>query len=60
VSPALTTIRQDKRGLGAAAAHSLVQMMEDPQATPPVLMLPVDLVVRASSGAAKGGGSTND
>jgi LacI family transcriptional regulator len=60
VSPALTTIRQDKRGLGAAAARSLVQMMEDPQATPPVLMLPVDLVVRASSGAAKGGGSTND
>jgi LacI family transcriptional regulator len=53
-SPPLTTIRQDKRGLGAAAARSLVQMLEDPQASPPVLMLPVELVVRASCGAAFG------
>ena len=50
VSPPLTTIRQDKRGLGEAAARSLVQMMEDPQASPPVLVLPVELVVRASCG----------
>ena len=51
LTPPLTTIRQDKRGVGAAAARSLVQMIDDPQASPPVLMLPVELVVRASCGA---------
>jgi LacI family transcriptional regulator len=51
VSPALTTIRQDKRGLGAAAARSLVQMIDDPAAVPPVWTLPIELVVRESSGA---------
>ena len=54
VSPALTTIRQDKRGLGAAAARSLVQMIDDPAAVAPVWTLPVELVVRESCGAAAG------
>jgi LacI family transcriptional regulator len=53
VSPPLTTVRQDKRGLGAAAARSLVQMIEDPAAVPPMLLLPAELVVRGSCGAAK-------
>jgi LacI family transcriptional regulator, galactose operon repressor len=54
VSPPLTTIRQDKRALGGAAAHSLVQMIEDTTAPPPETTLPVELVVRGSCGAAKG------
>jgi LacI family transcriptional regulator len=54
VSPALTTIRQDKRGLGAAAARSLVQMIDDPAAVPPIWTLPVELVIRDSCGASTG------
>ena len=53
VSPALTTIRQDKRELGVAAARSLVQLIDDAGATPHVSVLPVELVIRESSGAAK-------
>jgi LacI family transcriptional regulator len=51
VSPALTTIRQGKRELGAAAARSLVQLIEDPDTAPHVSVLPVELVVRQSCGA---------
>ena len=50
VNPALTSIRQDKIGLGLAAARALVEQIEAPAATPPVLTLPVELVVRASCG----------
>jgi LacI family transcriptional regulator len=49
ISPPLTTIRQDKRGLGSTAAQSLVEMIEDAEAPPPVRTLPVELVVRAST-----------
>jgi LacI family transcriptional regulator len=52
LNPSLTTIRQDKRGLGTTAALSLVQMIEDPDSAPPARMLPVELVVRQSCGAA--------
>ena len=55
VSPALTTIRQDKVGLGLAAARAIVEQIENPDITPPVLTLPVELVVRASCGSAWGG-----
>jgi len=48
VHPALTTIRQDKEGLGAAAAEGLVAMIEDPDCPPPQVTLPVALVVRES------------
>jgi LacI family transcriptional regulator len=58
VSPALTTIRQDKRGLGVEAARSLVQLIDDPDAAPHVSVLPVELVVRQSCGAGKGGGAS--
>jgi LacI family transcriptional regulator len=51
VSPALTTIRQDKAAIGQAAAAALVTMIEDPEAVPPVVTVPVELVVRASSAA---------
>jgi LacI family transcriptional regulator len=51
VQPALTTIRQDKEGLGAAAGEALIRMIEDPTASPPAVTLPVELVVRDSCGA---------
>jgi LacI family transcriptional regulator, galactose operon repressor len=51
LSPPLTTIRQDMVGIGLAAGRALVEQIEDPDATPPVLTLPVELVVRASCGA---------
>jgi LacI family transcriptional regulator len=51
VDPPLTTIRQDKLGLGLAAARGLVQQIESPELTPPVLTLPVELVRRASTAA---------
>jgi LacI family transcriptional regulator len=50
MQPALTTIRQDKLGLGSAAADALLRMIELDGAPPPGITLPVELVVRASSG----------
>jgi LacI family transcriptional regulator len=61
LAPALTTVRQDMIGIGLAAGRALVEQIENPDATPPVLTLPVELVVRASSGAraadGQGGGA---
>ena len=51
LQPALTTIKQDKVQLGATAAEALLRMIEEADAAPPVKTLPVELVVRASSGA---------
>jgi LacI family transcriptional regulator len=51
MQPALTTVRQDKLGLGAAAAEALLRMIELDGSPPPGITLPVELVVRASSGA---------
>jgi LacI family transcriptional regulator len=50
LNSSLTTIRQDKPGLGLAAARALIQQIENPELTPPVLTLPIELVVRESSG----------
>jgi LacI family transcriptional regulator len=57
IDPSLTTIRQDKLGIGLAAARALVEQIENPEITPPVLTLPVELVVRASCGGAPAGDS---
>lgn len=51
MQPSLTTIRQDKTGLGAAAGDALLRMLEAADAAPPTITLPVELVVRESSGA---------
>jgi LacI family transcriptional regulator len=51
LSPPLTTVRQDMVGIGQAAGRALVEQIENPDVTPPVLTLPVELVVRASCGA---------
>jgi LacI family transcriptional regulator len=50
VSPQLTTMRQDMRGLGAAAAEALLCMIDEPAASPPQLLLDVELVLRESCG----------
>jgi LacI family transcriptional regulator len=54
VAPSLTTVRQDMVGIGLAAGRGLVEQIENPDDTPPALTLPVELVVRASSGSAQG------
>jgi LacI family transcriptional regulator, galactose operon repressor len=55
LSPPLTTIRQDMVGIGLAAGRALVEQIENPDSTPPVLTLPVELVVRASCGSPANG-----
>jgi len=52
LSPAITTIRQEAPEMGVAAGRSLIEMIEDPQVVAPVRVLPVELVVRESCGAA--------
>jgi LacI family transcriptional regulator len=47
--PPLTTIRQDRRELGAVAATRAIKLIEDPEAAPRETVLPVELVVRSSS-----------
>jgi len=47
--PPLTTIRQDRQELGTVAAERAIELIEDPEAGPPATVLPVELVVRASS-----------
>ena len=59
LNPALTTIRQDKVGLGLAASRAIVEQIENPDVTPPVLTLPVELIVRGSCGSTWGGAAGN-
>ena len=47
--PPLTTIRQDRQELGTVAAERAIERIEDPEASPPATVLPVELVARASS-----------
>src|SRR4051812_41623482 len=47
--PPLTTVRQDKPALGAAAGAALMELIDAKDATPPELVLPVELVVREST-----------
>ena len=51
MEPALTTVHQDKPGLGAAACEALVRIIEDTANGPPVVILPTELIVRESCGA---------
>jgi LacI family transcriptional regulator len=47
--PPLTTLRQDKLGLGAAAGEALVALMEEDGDAQAAATLPVELVVRGST-----------
>jgi LacI family transcriptional regulator len=49
LQPPLTTIRQDKAGLGTAAAEAVIRMIEGDGAAPPVVTLPIELVERGST-----------
>lgn len=53
VIPALTTMRQDAIGMGTAAAEAVLRMLEDPDSSPPVMLIETELIVRESSGPAK-------
>jgi LacI family transcriptional regulator, galactose operon repressor len=53
VTPPLTTIRQDKAGLGAAAGTALIELIGGAR-NAGVVTLPVDLVARGSSAAPAG------
>ncbi len=47
--PPLTTIRQDRERLGEVAVESLVELMDNRGEDGPQVVLPVSLVVRAST-----------
>jgi LacI family transcriptional regulator, galactose operon repressor len=49
VNPPLTTVRQDKAGLGAVAGEALVRLIEGDEDVPAGTTLPVTLVVRGST-----------
>ena len=49
VHPPLTTLRQDKAGLGAEAGRALLALIDGKADTPAVMTLPVELVVRGST-----------
>jgi len=51
LTPALTTLRQDKSGIGGAAAAALRRVIEQSEAPASTIALPVELVVRDSTSA---------
>jgi LacI family transcriptional regulator len=53
IQPPLTTLAQDKTGLGVAAARLLLRQIEGADTAPPVT-LPVDLIVRGSTAPSGG------
>jgi LacI family transcriptional regulator len=52
--PGLTTVRQPVRRLGEVATTTLLELIADPNCAPRRTVLPTELVIRASSGAARG------
>ena len=60
--PSLTSVRQDRIGLGTAAVEALLRMLDEPESPPPSIVLPVELVARESSTVAleqEGGARTS-
>jgi len=53
--PGLTTAKQPSQALGMAACRALMQMIDSPEAAEPERIdLPAELIVRESTGPAKG------
>jgi LacI family transcriptional regulator len=50
LTPALTTVRQEGERLGRSAGEALLQMIAEPDREPPRITVPVELVIRGSSG----------
>ena len=48
--PALTTIKQNAFGLGVAAGDGILAMLDQPNAAPPTIVLPTELIIRESCG----------
>lgn len=55
VTPSLTTVHQDKVGLGAAAIEVMTRILERPDSSPPASVLPVELTIRDSTSGAPDG-----
>ena len=51
MEPALTTVRQSSRSLGEEAVALLLELIEHPESSPKRVVLPTELVVRASCGS---------
>jgi LacI family transcriptional regulator len=51
--PPLTTVRQPTYRLGATTVDSLLDLIEYPDSSPRRIVLPTELVVRASCGSAQ-------
>lgn len=49
LDPPLTTVRQDIEGIGQAAAHNLLRLLENPDGGPRRVLLPTELVIRQST-----------
>ena len=49
LDPPLTTVRQGIRAQGAEAAHTLSQLLDDPDGGPRRVILPTELVIRRST-----------
>jgi LacI family transcriptional regulator len=54
--PPLTTIRQDRQALGSLAAARVIELIEHPESPSSTTLLPVELVVRASTGTSRPAG----
>jgi LacI family transcriptional regulator len=55
VNPPLTTLRQDKAGLGMAAGRALMALIDGETGRPGAVTLPVELVVRGSTATPRPG-----
>jgi LacI family transcriptional regulator len=49
VSPSLTSVHQDRIGLGTAAVEVMLRMLDNPDVSPPVSILPTELRIREST-----------
>ena len=58
LSPSLTTVRQDRVGVGTAAVEALLKILDDPGAQPTSLAFPVELVIRESTDPTRRAGSS--
>jgi LacI family transcriptional regulator len=54
LTPALTTVRVHKRAMGSVAVKTLIARAGHPAALPARITLPVELVIRASTGPPAG------
>jgi LacI family transcriptional regulator len=50
-NPPLTTVRQPVQRTGEAAAENLIELIEHPDGQPRRIVLPTELVIRASCGS---------